>query len=164
MPGLCRPPLRPIGLGRFAVLAFLVVPATAQPPPVAVLRPAVVFDGEAARPGWSVVVRGDRIEAAGPGLRVPPNATLVDLPGLTLLPGLIEGHSHLLLHPYNEAPWTAQVLEEPLALRVARATVHARRTLEAGFTTVRDLGTEGADYADVGLRQAIDQGSCPVRG
>ena len=77
------------------------------------------------------------------------------------MPGLIEGHSHLLLHPYNETPWDDQVLHEPLALRVARATNHARDTLLAGFTTVRDLGTEGAGYADVGLKQAIDQGIIP---
>lgn len=156
-----RSPRRRVHLGRSILLTLLAVPAGAQPPSTTVLRPAIVFDGEAARPGWSVVVRGDRIEAAGPGLGVPRNATVVELPGLTLLPGLIEGHSHLLLHPYDEAPWTTQVLEEALALRVARATVHARRTLDAGFTTVRDLGTEGADYADVGLRQAIDQGIVP---
>jgi imidazolonepropionase-like amidohydrolase len=74
------------------------------------------------------------------------------------MPGLIEGHSHILLHPYNETPWDDQVLEEPLALRVARATVHLRKTLEAGFTTIRDLGTEGAGYADVGLRDAVERG------
>ena len=83
------------------------------------------------------------------------------LPGATLMPGLIEGHSHLLLHPYNETSWNDQVLREPLALRVARAVNHARDTLLAGITTVRDLGTEGAGYADVGLRQAIDQGIVP---
>ncbi|HXT48617.1 MAG TPA: amidohydrolase family protein, partial [Gemmatimonadaceae bacterium] len=82
-------------------------------------------------------------------------------PNTTLLPGLIEGHGHLFLHPYAETPWADQVLKEPLALRVARATVAARRTLEAGFTTERDLGTEGAGYADVGLKQAIDQGIIP---
>jgi imidazolonepropionase-like amidohydrolase len=80
---------------------------------------------------------------------------------LTLLPGLIEGHSHLFLHPYNETPWNDQVLYESLALRTARATVAARSTLMAGVTTVRDLGTEGAGYADVGLRQAIEQGIIP---
>jgi imidazolonepropionase-like amidohydrolase len=71
---------------------------------------------------------------------------------------MIEGHSHLLLHPYNETSWEDQVLREPIALRVARATVHARETLRAGFTTVRDLGTEGAGYADVGLKRAIAEG------
>ena len=77
------------------------------------------------------------------------------------MPGMIEGHSHLLLHPYNETPWNDQVLLESQALRVARATVNAQRTLLAGFTTSRDLGTEGAGYADVGLKQAINQGIIP---
>jgi imidazolonepropionase-like amidohydrolase len=110
-----------------------------------------------------VLVHGDRIAGVGPrdGLNAPREARQVALPGTTLIPGLIEAHSHLLLHPYNETPWDEQVLREALALRVARATVHARRTLEAGFTTVRDLGTEGAGYADVGLKQAIDQGIIP---
>jgi len=129
------------------------------------LRPARVFDGEAARPheGWVVLVRGDRIEAAGPEgqVRAPGEAVVVDLPNTTLLPGLIEGHSHFLLHPYNEASWDHQVLKEPFTLRVARATNHARSTLLAGFTTIRDLGTEGAGYADVGLKQAIEQGIIP---
>lgn len=145
-----------------ALTAGTALTAEAQrAPPAVVLRPAAVFDGETVHRGWTVVVRGERIEAAGPGVAPPPGAATVDLPGLTLAPGLIEGHSHLFLHPYDEAPWTQQVLNEALALRVARATVHARRTLDAGFTTVRDLGTEGADYADVGLRQAIDQGIIP---
>jgi len=85
----------------------------------------------------------------------------VELPGLTLLPGLIEGHAHILLHPYDETPWTEQVLLEPQGERVARGVVHLRRTLEAGITTVRDLGTEGAGYGDVGLRSAIEKGVIP---
>jgi imidazolonepropionase-like amidohydrolase len=110
-----------------------------------------------------VVVTGDRITAVGPAadVRAPRGARAVSLPGLTLLPGLIEGHSHLLLHPYDETPWNDQVLFEPLALRVARATVAARASLLAGVTTMRDLGTEGAGYADVGLKQAIEQGIIP---
>ncbi len=123
-----------------------------------VLEPAQVFDGDSLRAGWRVAVRGGRIVAVGPnvtgGRRIP-------LPRLTLLPGLIEAHSHLLLHPYDETPWADQVLKEPLALRVARATNHARQTLMAGWTTVRDLGTEGADDADVGLKAAVDQGIIP---
>ena len=108
-------------------------------------------------------MRGDRIEAVGPRaqLTVPNDAATIDLAGATLMPGLIEGHSHLLLHPYNETPWDDQVLHEALALRVARAVNHARATLMAGWTTVRDLGTEGAGYADVGLKQAINQGIIP---
>ena len=111
-----------------------------------------------------VLVRGHQIIAVGPAANVTAsaaNAEIIDLPGTTLLPGLIDAHSHLLLHPYNEASWNDQVLKESLALRTARAVNHARRTLEAGFTTLRDLGTEGAGYADVGLKQAIDQGIIP---
>ena len=127
------------------------------------LTPARVFDGMEMHDGWSVLVRGERIAAAGPlsALVVPTNAKRVTLPGATLMPGMIEMHSHLLLHPYNETTWDDQVLRESLALRVARATNHARETLRAGFTTVRDLGTEGAGYADVGLKRAIDQGIIP---
>jgi imidazolonepropionase-like amidohydrolase len=127
------------------------------------LVPARVFDGVAMHTGWTVLVRGERIQVAGPGAEAaaPPDARRIALPDMTLLPGLIEGHSHLLLHPYNETSWNDQVLHEALALRVARAVNHARRTLEAGFTTVRDLGTEGAADADVGLKQAIEQGIIP---
>jgi imidazolonepropionase-like amidohydrolase len=139
---------------------LLTAPAAAEP---LLLRPARVFDGVNPRPheGWSVLVEGDRIAAAGPNLTAPAGAKIVELPGTTLMPGMIEGHSHLFLHPYNETSWDDQVLHEQLALRTARAVVHARQTLEAGFTTVRDLGTEGASFADVGLKQAIDQGIVP---
>src|SRR5204863_1520700 len=129
------------------------------------LKPARVFDGVALEPhaGWVVLVHGEHIDAAGPAdqVKAPGDARVIDLPGATLLPGLIDAHSHLLLHPYNEAPWDDQVLKEPLALRVARATNHARDTLRAGFTTLRDLGTEGAGYADVGLKQAVEEGIIP---
>src|SRR5450830_1239164 len=129
------------------------------------LRPAAVWDGVSDTPhsGWTVLVRGDRIAAAGPAAEVgtPTGATVVELPGTTLIPGLIEGHAHLFLYTYRETPWNDQVLREPLALRTARAVNHVRSTLMAGFTTVRDLGTEGAGYADVGLKQAIDQGIIP---
>jgi imidazolonepropionase-like amidohydrolase len=137
--------------------------AGAQPPQAVLLRPARVFDGVDPRPheGWGVLVRGERIEAVGPNLAAPAGARVIELPGTTLMPGMIEGHSHLFLHPYNETPWDDQVLKEPLALRTARAVNHARATLMAGFTTTRDLGTEGAGYADVGLKQAIEQGIVP---
>ncbi|HYO57997.1 amidohydrolase family protein [Archangium sp.] len=155
-------------LALFVALLGAVPPmaaAQAPAPAVFLLRPARVFDGVSAKPqeGWVVLVRGDRIVSVGPAAQVttPADAEVVDLPGTTLLPGLIEGHSHLLLHPYNETSWNDQVLREPLALRVARATHHARDTLLAGFTTVRDLGTEGAADADVGLKQAIQQGIIP---
>ncbi len=106
---------------------------------------------------------GAKIAAAGPAAEVvPPAATrTIDLPNDTLIPGLIEGHSHLFLHPYNETPWSDQVMSESVAFRTAEATAHASATLGAGFTTVRDLGTEGAGYGDVGLKKAIDQGIVP---
>ena len=136
--------------------------AGAQERPATLLLPARVFDGTAMHDGWGVLVRGNRIERAGPASELPrAGAEVIELRGLTLLPGLIEGHSHLLLHPYNETSWDDQVLREPEALRVARAVNHARATLLAGFTTVRDLGTEGAGYADAGLKAAIDQGIIP---
>jgi imidazolonepropionase-like amidohydrolase len=94
-------------------------------------------------------------------VEVPAGARVIDLPELTLLPGLIEGHAHLLLHPYDETPWTDQVLLESLAERTARGVVHAERSLMAGITTLRDLGTEGAGYADVGLKDAIEKGVIP---
>ncbi|HUU32536.1 MAG TPA: amidohydrolase family protein [Vicinamibacterales bacterium] len=149
-----------------ATLLFVVLtaaPGGAQPDAVVLLQPARVYDGTALHEGWAVLVRGRTIAAAGPlaSLTVPPGAERVTLPGLTLMPGMIEGHSHLLLHPYNETVWNDQVLRESVAYRVARATVSARDTLMAGFTMVRDLGTEGAGYADVGLKKSIDDGIVP---
>ena len=148
------------------LLLLMAAPLAAQTRDTLVLlKPAAVWDGTSDAPsaGWTVLVRGDRIAAVGPAAQVgaPKGATVIDLPGATLIPGLIEGHSHLFLHPYNETVWNDQVLREPLALRTARAVNHAKATLMAGFTTVRDLGTEGAGYADVGLKQAIDQGIIP---
>lgn len=165
-------PLRALlGAALGAVLAATagsVGPAWAQEAPagaeqaeaVTLLKPDAVFDGVDGKrhPGWAVLVRGNRIVAVGPDLAAPAGARLIALPGRTLMPGMIEGHSHLLLHPYNETPWDDQVLHEPLALRTLRAGVAARATLMAGFTTARDLGTEGAGYADVGLKKAIEQG------
>ena len=140
-------------------------PATAQSPQALVLKPARVFDGLTAElhSGWEVVVIGGWITAAGPADRLqrPARARVIELPGLTLMPGLIEGHSHLLLHPYDETGWNDQVLQEPLAMRAARATVAAEATLMAGVTTERDLGSEGAGYADVGIKRAIDEGVVP---
>jgi imidazolonepropionase-like amidohydrolase len=127
-----------------------------------VLKPARVFDGDTLHENWAVRVKGDRIEAVGPAASVDSaGGRVIDLPGLTLLPGLVEGHSHILLHPYNETVWNDQVAHEGLALRVARAVNHLRATLMAGFTTTRDLGTEGAGYADVELKQAVNEGIIP---
>ena len=148
-----------------SLLVLLAAPSFAQSGAerVYLLKPARVFDGADPKPheNWVVLVRGERIAAVGPQVATPSEATVIELTGETLMPGLIEGHSHLFLHPYNEASWDDQVLHEPLALRTARATVAAKATLMAGFTLVRDLGTEGAGYADVGLKQAIEQGIIP---
>ena len=122
------------------------------------LKPARVFDGNTMHNNWQVSVQKGIIMAVGENLKTNQPTKIINLPNCTLLPGLIEGHSHLLLHPYNETTWNDQVLQESRAERIARATVHARNTLLAGFTTVRDLGTEGADYDDVGLKKAIEKG------
>ncbi|HSE23401.1 MAG TPA: amidohydrolase family protein [Pyrinomonadaceae bacterium] len=136
-----------------------------QPESVVLLKPARVFDGENTElhNGWVVLVRGQKIEFAGPvnELQIPSGTKVIELSNLTLMPGLIEAHSHVLLHPYSETVWNDQVAHESLSLRVARATNHLRNTLLAGFTTIRDLGTEGAGYADVGLKQAVEQGIIP---
>ncbi|MFQ5747673.1 MAG: amidohydrolase family protein [Gemmatimonadota bacterium] len=155
-------------LGRLAAAAALAAAWGAAAPrglpaqQALLLRPDRVFDAEAgrAREGWVVLVEGDRISGVGPeaGLDVPEGARRLDLPGTTLLPGLIEAHAHLFLHPYDETLWNDQVLKESRAYRTLLAARHAERTLRAGFTTVRDLGTEGAGYADVGLRRAIEEG------
>jgi imidazolonepropionase-like amidohydrolase len=122
-----------------------------------------VFDGEAMHEGWAVLVEADKIVSVGPKDKVkePAGAIKINYPNSTLLPGLIEGHSHLLLYPYNITDWDTQVLKETDAYRTARATVHAKNTLMAGFTTARDLGTEGAGYADVALKRAINEGVIP---
>jgi imidazolonepropionase-like amidohydrolase len=126
------------------------------------LKPDRVFDGENMQTGWVVLIKNNKIEQAGSMMfKLPAGTEVVELKGMTLLPGLIEGHSHLFLHPYNETSWDDQVLKESRAERTARAVNHAKATLMAGFTTVRDLGTEGAMYDDVGLKKAIEKGVIP---
>ena len=137
-------------------------PPARKPDAITLLRPARVFDGDAIHDGWAVRVEGDHIQGVGPAADVAAaGAGVVDLAGLTLLPGLIEGHSHVLLHPYDETSWNDQVLHESLGVRTARAVNHLRATLMAGFTTIRDLGTEGAAYTDVELKAAVEQGIIP---
>jgi imidazolonepropionase-like amidohydrolase len=154
-------PWSPAAAGRAAAQ----VPAAGDSARVTVLAPDAVWDGVADAPqrGWIVVVRGERIEAVGPESRVAPpaGAERIALAGTTIIPGLIEGHSHLFLHPYNETLWDDQVLKEPLGIRIARAVAHAAATLRAGVTSERDLGTEGALDNDVQLRRAIEQGIVP---
>lgn len=130
------------------------------------LRPDRIFDGQEIRENWHVLVVNDKIVAVGDAKSITAlpqssKAEIIELKGCTLLPGFIEGHSHLFLHPYNETTWDDQVLKEARSLRTSRAVVHAKKTLMAGFTTVRDLGTEGAEFDDVGLKQAIQQGIVP---
>ncbi len=128
------------------------------------LVPDAVFDGESNQlhENWVVLVQDHRIIAAGARAEIDAQgAQIIDLAGLTLLPGLIDLHSHILLHPYNETSWNDQVLKESFAERAARATNHLRAALMAGFTTYRDLGSEGAGYTDVGLAQALEKGVIP---
>ena len=128
-----------------------------------ILQPDRVFDGTDMHEGWVVIVEGNKIVTVGSKESVKANkdSKIISMPGTTLLPGLIEGHSHLLLYPYNITDWDTQVLKESDTYRTARATIHAKNTLFAGFTTVRDLGTEGAGYADVALKRAINEGIIP---
>ena len=162
---LCALALCALSLPTRVVHAQATDASRAAPPHVTLLVPDAVFDGtsDSAVKGWAVLVRGQRIVSAGPlsQIEVPKDAERIALPGTTLIPGLSDLHSHVLLHPYDETSWNDQVLRESLALRTARAVNHLRATLMAGFTTLRDLGTEGAAYADVGLKEAVEQGIIP---
>lgn len=143
----------------FLFLITIGLTASAQRDSLYLLKPGQVFDGETMHKNWVVLVRLNQIVSVGEMPRtLPENTRILEMPGTTLLPGLIEGHSHLFLHPYNEVTWNDQVLKESRAERTARAVTHAEATLLAGFTTVRDLGTEGAAYDDAGLKQSIEKG------
>jgi len=146
-------------------MAATPITARAAEPRAIILRPGGVFTAQdsARHAGWEVVVEGDRIASVGPASAVsaPPGAEVVELPGTTLLPGLMDLHSHLFLHPYSERLWNDQVLEEPVAYRTIEAVQHAAATLEAGFTVLRDLGTEGAGYSDLSVKRAIEEGMIP---
>ena len=150
-----------LALSLFAALA---AHAQAAPPGPVLITADKVWTGEGApHPAWGVLVAQGRIQAVGPleKMTVPPDAERITLPGKTLIPGMIDLHSHVLLHPYNETSWDDQVIKEPVAYRIMLAGRHAAATLQAGFTTLRDLGTEGADYADAGIKRAIDEGFAP---
>ena len=147
-----------------ALTLILALAGVAQKTDTAILlKPERVFDGEIMHSNWVVLIQKNMIIAVGDAASIKPDVVYktIELKGKTLLPGLIEGHSHLLLHPYNETKWDEQVMNESRAERVTRAVVHAEKTLMAGFTTVRDLGTEGAGYDDVGLKTAIEKGIIP---
>lgn len=143
----------------FILLLFCTISIHAQ----YVLVPDRVFDGEKAHSGWVVAVNENKIVYAGPetGLQRANSYQRKELKGKTLMPGIIEGHSHILLHPYNETEWNDQVLKESSAERAVRATLHAKKSLMAGVTTMRDLGSEGAGYTDVYLKKTIDEGIIP---
>ena len=154
----------------FAVLALNAVaqeqskPTTQQ---VIVIRAGTLIDGKAEKPRRDqvIVIRGSRIEAVSDAAsaKTPPGATVIDLSQQTLLPGLIDSHTHIFLQGEEPAKggYDVNILTAPLALRAARATVAARRALEQGFTTLRDVETEGAGYGDVGIKQAINEGYIP---
>ena len=143
---------------RLAALALLV--ASAPHAQTTVLRAGHLFDGVTGetQTDVDVVVRDGRIEAVGRGLAVPAGAAVVDLRGYTLIPGLVDAHTHLVLHAGD---YDRQMLRETPEYRAIVATEAARKTLEAGITTVRDLGNEGAGFADVALRDAIADGVVP---
>lgn len=160
---------RLIRLLALSILTAAIAPALAQSgtdePDDYLIEPARVFTAadESVHEGWVVLVRNKRIAAVGPSDRidVPADAKRIELPGTTLLPGLMDLHSHVFLHPYDETLWNDQVLKEPVPYRTIEAVQHARATLMAGFTTLRDLGTEGAGYADMDVKRAIDEGMIP---
>jgi imidazolonepropionase-like amidohydrolase len=154
----------PISLFRTAAAAFVLLSAGAQaaaPRPLLII-PGKVWSGEGqAHSGWSVLVADGKIQAVGPNINAPAEAERIELPGKTLIPGLMDLHSHILLHPYNETSWDDQVLKEPVEYRVLLAGRHANAQLQSGFTTLRDLGSEGAGYADAAIKRAIDEGVIP---
>ena len=126
------------------------------------ITPERVWAGEgSSQAGWSVLVAQGKIIAVGPSasIAVPSGAERIALPGKTLVPGLIDLHSHVLLHPYNETSWDDQVMKEQVEYRTLLAGKHSTATLQAGFTTLRDLGSEGANYADVAVKRAIEDGT-----
>ena len=137
--------------------------------PVTIITAGVLIDGVAAEPkrDVTIVIRGNRIESVGARPAIISDGAdkprLLDLSGYTVLPGLIDSHTHLFLQGEvpEEGGYDAQLLKFPAAYRAARATVSARRALEQGFTTIRDVETEGAGYGDVGIRMAVDEGRIP---
>ncbi|PLK43732.1 amidohydrolase family protein [Emticicia sp. TH156] len=143
----------------------LTASSSLQAQPAVYLKPARVFDGEKIFENYGVLIKNNKIENVGLQTTIEKDldkdTRIIDLKNCTLLPGLIEGHTHLFLHPYNETPWDDQVLKESRSYRTARAVTHAEKTLKAGFTTARDLGTEGAEFDDVGLKRAINENIIP---
>ena len=150
-----------------AVLATAQQPSPPNEQPVTVIRAGVLIDGKSdkVRRDQVIVIRDNRIESVSDGAsaKIPTAATVINLSKSTVLPGLIDSHTHIFLQGEDPAQggYDANILKAPLALRAARATVAARRALEQGFTTLRDLETEGAGYGDVGIKLAIERGYIP---
>ena len=138
-----------------------------RPEAVTVIRAGTLIDGRSATPRRDqvIVIRGNRIETVGDAAstKIPAGAQAIDLSGSTVLPGLIDSHTHLFLQGEDpaEGGYDVQLLKHGLAFRAARAAVSARRALEQGFTTIRDVETEGAGYGDVGIKEAIEAGYIP---
>src|SRR5258706_4176532 len=155
-------PMKSSSLAFFLFLSWSLT-VVAQRPASYYITADRIFDGEVMHEGWAVIVEHDKIAAAGPKEKIkgPVGAIRISNANTTLVPGLIEGHSHLFLYPYNITDWSTQVLKESDSYRTARATVHAKNTLMAGFTTTRDLGTEAARYSDVAIKRAIEEGIIP---
>lgn len=141
-------------------ILFLLLCTTMSLSAQTLLVPDRVFDGIEMHENWVVYIEGNTITYAGEAskFKTPNNVKVIDLKDMTLMPGLIEGHSHLLLHPYNETEWNDQVLKESPVERAIRGSVAAKSSLLAGVTSMRDLGAEGAGYTDVYLKKTIDDG------
>jgi imidazolonepropionase-like amidohydrolase len=150
-----------------AALTAAAQQAGSPPAPVTVIRAGTLIDGKSDKPRHDqvIVIRGNHIESVSDAAsaKTPAGATLIDLSQATVLPGLIDSHTHIFLQGEDPAQggYDANILSAPLALRAARATVAARRALEQGFTTLRDVETEGAGYGDIGIKQAIEGGYIP---
>lgn len=150
------------------ILATLMMSGTAFAAEYVLLKPAHILDVQKGEliSGKNVLIKDNKIAAIGSDIEIEEafdlsEAKIVDLSGLTVLPGLIDAHSHILLHPYSETNWNDQVLLESRAERVARGVLHLKATIDAGFTSLRDLGSEGAGYADVGLKRTLEKGVIP---
>jgi imidazolonepropionase-like amidohydrolase len=148
---------------RKLALAVLFVAASAAAEQVTAIKAGTLIDGTSSSPrkNQTIVIRGNHIESVGGN--VPGDAKVIDLSNMTVLPGMIDTHTHIFLQGEDPAQggYDIQLLKYPLAYRAARATVAARRALEQGFTTIRDVETEGAGYGDVGIKMAIDEGRIP---
>ncbi|WKD86933.1 hypothetical protein KCTC32516_02313 [Polaribacter huanghezhanensis] len=141
------------------LLLFISFQAIAQDDSYTLIKAKTIFDGVQFHTNKAVLIKGNKIIAFDKvaNIKIPKGTKTINYPNGTLMPGMIEGHSHLLLHPYNETSWNDQVLKESYAERAIRGANHAKKTLMAGFTTIRDLGSEGASYVDVGLKETIEK-------